>query len=260
MSCMQGALSGKIGLALGVANHRSLAWAIARAWHQAGATVHLGYQGDRLRKNVEELLPELGPQALAFACDVSSDQQIERFFSEIRSRVGSFDFLLHSIAYAPREALEGGLLDTTRQAFCLSLDISVYSFIALAKLAVPLLRPGGSLLTLTYYGSQKVVPHYNVMGVAKAALEAAVRYLAFDLGPKGIRVNAISAGPMNTLAARGIAGFTEMLHYAAQKSPLQRNLRPAELGAVGTFLVTDAASAITGQVIYVDCGYSIMGG
>lgn len=257
---MQAVLAGKVGIALGVANHRSLAWSIAQAWHNAGARVLIGYQGERFKKNIDELLPELGPDSLAFPCDVASDQELDRFFTELASKVGYLDFLLHSIAYAPREALEGRLLDTGRAAFNTALDVSVYSLIGLAQRAAPLLRKGGSLLTLTYYGSQKVVPHYNVMGVAKAALEATVRYLAFDLGPQGIRVNAISAGPVNTLAARGIPGFTEMLRYAAQRSPLQRNVSLPELGAVATFLVSEAASAITGQVVFADCGYSIMGG
>jgi enoyl-[acyl-carrier protein] reductase I len=252
-------LNGKIGLVVGVANKRSIAWAIAQAWHNAGATLAFTYQGERLKENVEELAGSFGADTLMLPCDVTKDEEIVRAVAAVRERFGKLHLLLHSVAFAPREALEGTFLNTTREAFRVAHDVSAYSLIGLAREAAPLMTEGGSILSMTYYGSQKVVPHYNVMGVAKAALEASTRYLAHDLGPRKIRVNCISAGPVNTLAARGIAGFSDMLKHYEAHTPLKRNVLPDELGATGTFLASDGAAAITGQVLYVDCGYEIMG-
>jgi enoyl-[acyl-carrier protein] reductase I len=254
-----GLLDGKIGVVFGVANKRSIAWAIARAWASEGAQLAFTYQGERLKDNVAELVGTFGPETLLMPCDVTRDEDIQAVFAQMQQRYGKLHLLLHSVAYAPREALEGRFLDTSREAFRIALDVSAYSLVALARAAAPLMTEGGSILTLSYYGAEKVVPHYNVMGVAKAALEASVRYLAYDLGPQRVRVNAISAGPVNTLAARGISGFLEMLKHYEAKSPLRRNVSPEELGATGLFLASDGAAAITGQVIYVDCGYQIMG-
>jgi enoyl-[acyl-carrier protein] reductase I len=252
-------LDGKIGIVFGVANKRSIAWAIARAWAGAGARLVFTYQGERLRENVEELAGTFGADTLILPCDVTQDDQIAAVFDAVRQKYGKLHLLLHSVAFAPREALEGRFLDTSREAFRIAHDVSAYSLVALARAAAPLMSDGGSVIAMTYYGAEKVVPHYNVMGVAKAALEACTRYLAHDLGPQQIRVNCISAGPVNTLAARGISGFLEMLKHYEQKAPLKRNVTPEELGATGLFLASDGAAAITGQVIYVDCGYQIMG-
>jgi enoyl-[acyl-carrier protein] reductase I len=252
-------LSGKLGIVFGVANKRSIAWAIAQAWHRAGARLAFTYQGERLKENVEELAGTFGQDTLILPCDVTRDEEIAKVFSEAGAKFGKLHLLLHSVAFAPREALEGDFLNTTREAFRVAHDVSAYSLIALARAAAPLMTEGGSMVAMTYYGSEKVVPHYNVMGVAKASLEASARYLAYDLGPRKIRVNCISAGPMNTLAARGIAGFTDMLKHYEAHAPLKRNVLPDELGAAGTFLASDGAAAITGQVIYVDSGYQIMG-
>ena len=252
-------LADRIGVVFGVANKRSIAWAIAQAWHSAGAKLAFTYQGDRLKENVEELAGTFGEDTLLIPCDVTKDEDIERVFAQVKEKFGRLHLLLHSVAFAPREALEGEFVNTTREAFRVAHDVSAYSLIALARAAAPLMADGGSIVAMTYYGAEKVVPHYNVMGVAKASLEASTRYLAYDLGPKKIRVNCISAGPVNTLAARGISGFTQMLKHYEAHSPLKRNVVPEELGATGTFLASDGASAITGQVIYVDCGYQIMG-
>jgi enoyl-[acyl-carrier protein] reductase I len=252
-------LAGKVGLVFGVANKRSIAWAIAQAWHEAGARLIFNYQGERIKENVEELASTFGADTAVYPCDVSSDEQIADFFSKVKKQTDRVDLLLHSVAYAPKEALEGTFVGTTREAFRISHDISAYSLVALARETAPLMTNGGSIVTMSYYGAEKVIPHYNVMGVAKAALEASVRYLASDLGPQKIRVNAISAGPMNTLAARGIAKFSDMLKHCAEHAPLRRNVEMNELGATGAFLANDGAAAITGQVLYVDSGYSIMG-
>src|ERR1700760_896794 len=224
-------LNGKIGIVFGVANKRSIAWAIAQAWHKAGAKLAFTYQGERLKDNVEELAGTFGPDTLILPCDVTKDEDIARVYSEIGAKFGKMHLLLHSVAFAPKEALEGEFVNTTREAFRVAHDVSAYSLVALARAAAPLMTEGGSIVSMTYYGAEKVVPHYNVMGVAKAALEASTRYLASDLGPKAIRVNCISAGPVNTLAARGISGFTEMLRHYEQKAPLKRNVMPDELGA-----------------------------
>jgi enoyl-[acyl-carrier protein] reductase I len=252
-------LEGKIGVVFGVANKRSIAWAIAQAWAKAGAKLAFTYQGERLKENVEELAGTFGADTLLVPCDVTKDEEIAAVFAQVAQKFGKMQLLLHSVAFAPREALEGEFLNTSREAFRMAHDVSAYSLVALARGAAPLMTEGGSIVAMTYYGAKKVVPHYNVMGVAKASLEASTRYLAYDLGPRKIRVNCISAGPVNTLAARGISGFTEMLKHYEAHAPLKRNLVPDELGATGTFLASDGAAAITGQVIYVDCGYQIMG-
>jgi enoyl-[acyl-carrier protein] reductase I len=252
-------LEGKLGIVFGVANKRSIAWAIAQAWSAAGARLAFTYQGERLKENVEELAGTFGGETLILPCDVTKDEEIGSVFRTVGEKLGRLHLLLHSVAFAPKEALEGEFLNTGRDAFRTAHDVSAYSLVALARAAAPLMVEGGSIVAMTYYGSEKVVPHYNVMGVAKASLEASTRYLAYDLGPKKIRVNCISAGPVNTLAARGISGFTEMLKHYEAHAPLKRNVAPSELGATGLFLASDGAAAITGQVLYVDCGYQIMG-
>lgn len=256
---MMSSLSGKTGIVFGVANKRSIAWAIAQAWHAAGARLAFTYQGDRLRDNVLELTAELGGNIPVLACDVTKDDEIAGVFDEVKARFSKLDLMLHSIAFAPKQALEGEFLQTDREAFHVAMDVSAYSLVALARQAAPLMVDGGSIVAMSYYGAEKVVPHYNMMGVAKAALEASTRYLAYDLGPRRIRVNCISAGPVNTVAARGIAGFADMLKHYEAHAPLKRNVLPEELGATGLFLASDGSAAMTGQVIYVDGGYQIMG-
>jgi len=254
-----GLLDGKSGIVFGVANRRSIAWAIAQAWHGAGAKLAFTYQGERLKDNVEELAGAFGADTLILPCDVTRDEEIAKVFKVVADKFGTLHLLLHSVAFAPKDALEGQFINTSREAFRIAHDVSAYSLVALARAAAPLMTAGGSVIGMSYYGAEKVVPHYNVMGVAKAALEASTRYLAYDLGPKRIRVNCISAGPVNTLAARGIGGFSEMLRHYEAHAPLKRNVLPEELGATGLFLASDGAAAITGQVLYVDCGYQIMG-
>ncbi len=252
-------LAGKTGLVFGVANKRSIAWAIAQAWAEAGAKLIFNYQGERLKDNVEQLAATFGEDTPLYPCDVSSDREIDGFFEKVRTHTAKVDLMLHSVAYAPKEALEGDFVSTTRDAFKVAHDISAYSLVALTQRAAPMMTDGGSIVAMTYYGAEKVVPHYNVMGVAKASLEASTRYLAFDLGRKKIRINCISAGPVQTLAARGISGFTSMLKHYEDRAPLGRSCAPAELGTTGVFLASDGGAAITGQVIYVDGGYQIMG-
>lgn len=252
-------LAGKLGIVFGVANKRSIAWAIAQAWHKAGAKLAFTYQGERLKENVEELAGTFGADTLILPCDVTRDEEIANVFKTVGEKWGKLHLLLHSVAFAPKEALEGEFVNTTREAFRVAHDVSAYSLVALARAAAPLMTDGGSIISMSYYGAEKVMPHYNVMGVAKAALEASTRYLAYDLGPKKIRANCISAGPMNTLAARGISGFIDILKHYESHAPLKRNVLPEELGATGLFLASDGAAAITGQVIYVDSGYQIMG-
>jgi enoyl-[acyl-carrier protein] reductase I len=252
-------LAGKLGIVFGVANKRSIAWAIAQAWHKAGAKLAFTYQGERLKENVEELAGTFGSDTLILPCDVSRDEEIANVFKTVSEKFGKLNLLLHSVAFAPKEALEGEFVNTSREAFRVAHDVSAYSLVALARAAAPLMTEGGSIISMSYYGAVKVMPHYNVMGVAKAALEASTRYLSYDLGPKKIRVNCISAGPMNTLAARGISGFTDIFKHYEAHAPLKRNVLPEELGAAGLFLASDGAAAITGQVIYVDAGYEIMG-
>jgi len=252
-------LAGKTGIVFGVANKRSIAWAIAQAWKNAGAALAFTYQGQRLKENVEELVGTFGPDTLMLPCDVTRDEEIASVFEAVGKKFGKLNLLLHSVAFAPKEALEGSFVNTSREAYRIAHDVSAYSLVALSRAAAPLMTDGGSIMAMSYYGAEKVVPHYNVMGVAKASLEASTRYLAYDLGPQKIRVNCISAGPVNTLAARGIAGFNEMFKHYEAHAPLKRNLVPEELCATGLFLASDGAGAITGQVIYVDCGYQIMG-
>ncbi|MGD0350337.1 MAG: enoyl-ACP reductase [Verrucomicrobiota bacterium] len=252
-------LEGKLGVVFGVANQRSIAWAIAQAWAREGARLAFTYQGDRVKENVAELAGAFGADTLLLPCDVTKDEEIANVFKTVGEKFGKLHLLLHSVAFAPKDALEGEFVNTSREAFRIAHDVSAYSLVALARAAVPLMTDGGSIVAMSYYGAEKVIPHYNVMGVAKAALEASTRYLAYDLGPKKIRVNCISAGPVNTLAARGIAGFGEILKHYEAHAPLKRNVLPEELGATGAFLASDGAAAITGQVIYVDCGYQIMG-
>jgi enoyl-[acyl-carrier protein] reductase I len=251
-------LENKIGLVVGVANQRSIAWACAEACLKHGATLSFTYQNERFKEKVEKLTANL-PDKLLMPCDVTDQDQIETVFSEIEKRYGRLDFLIHSIAYAPREALDGDFIETSREAFLTSLEISAYSLIELSRNARKLMKNGGSIVTMTYYGSEKVFPNYNVMGVAKAALEASVRYLASDLGKHNIRVNAISSGPIKTLAAMGVGDIGRMQSIVAERSPLKRNVQASEVGSTALFLLSDLSSAITGETIYVDCGYNIMG-
>lgn len=251
-------MEGKKGLILGIANKRSIAWGITQAVSNAGAQVALTYQGERLEKNVRELASELN-DPLILPCDVTSDEEIDALFEEIEKAFGRLDFLVHSVAFAPREALSGAFVDTEREAFKIAHDISAYSLIPLARRARPLMKEGGSITAMTYYGAQKAVPGYNVMGVAKAALEASVRYLAHDLGSSGIRVNAISAGPVNTVAARGVSGFVDMMKIHEERAPLKRNVEVEEVANAALFLLSPMSSGITGETLFVDCGYNIMG-
>ena len=259
MSTVPQTLAGKTGLVFGVANKRSIAWGIARAWAAAGAKLIFSYQGERIKGNVEELVEELGSDTPFYPCDVSRDEDITEFFKNARTRTDRVDLLLHSVAFAPKEALENDFLSTTREAYRMAHDISAYSLVALSREAAPLMTNGGSIIAMTYYGAEKVIPRYNVMGVAKASLEASTRYLAYDLGKQKVRVNCISAGPMNTLAARGISGFNLMLKHYEERAPLGRSCTMEELGAMGVFLASDGAASITGQVLYVDGGYQIIG-
>ena len=248
----------KTAVIFGLANKRSIAWAIAQKLHQAGWRLAITYQNERLALEAKDLIEEL-PGAAGFMCDVAQDDQIVRLFEELKQKYGALQGLVHSIGFAPESDLKGEFVNTSRDGFRIAQDISVYSLIAVVRGVLPLMNSGGGIVTLTYYGSEKVVPRYNVMGVAKAALEATVRYLANDLGPKNIRVNAISAGPIKTLASRGISGFGDMLKVQAERSPLKRNVDAAEVGSTAAFLLSDAGSGITGETIYVDCGYNIMG-
>ena len=252
-------LEDKFGIIFGVANKRSIAWATAQALHEAGARLAFTYQGDRLKENVEGLTHDAMPSSLLIPCDVTKQEEVDEAFKRVKEEFGRLDFLIHSIAYAPREALGGEYLDTSREAFVTALEVSAYSMVQLARAATPLMTEGGSIVCMTYYGAEKVVAGYNVMGIAKAALEASTRYLANDLGPRNIRINAISAGPIQTLSARGVADFGSMLKHAAEKAPLRRNVEAREVGNTAVFLCSSMASAITGEVIYVDCGYNIMG-
>lgn len=253
-------LDGKTGIVFGVANKRSIAWAIAQALAREGMRLAFTYQGERLRANVEELTADL-PGAITLPCDVTVDAEIDAVYAAVEKEFGRLDALLHSVAFAPKEDLENDFVNTSRDGFKLAHDISAYSLVAVTRAAVPLFvkSGGGSVLTLTYHGSVKAVEGYNVMGVAKASLEASMRYLAANLGPQNIRVNALSAGPVNTLAARGISGFTTMLKHHAEKAPLRRNVTLEEVGNAGLFLLSPWASGITGEVTYVDCGYNIVG-
>jgi enoyl-[acyl-carrier protein] reductase I len=248
----------KTAVIFGLANKRSIAWAIAQKLQQAGWRLAITYQNERLEQEAKDLITDL-PGAAGFMCDVSSDEQIAKLFEELKVKYGELHGLVHSVAFAPTDDMKGEFLNTTREGFRIAHDVSVYSLLAVARAAAPLMPAGGGIVTLTYYGAEKVVPKYNVMGVAKAALEATVRYLANDLGPKNIRVNAISAGPIKTLAARGVSGLGEMLKSHAERAPLKRNVDAGEVGATAAFLLSEAGSGITGETIYVDCGYNIMG-
>ena len=252
--------AGKHGLIVGVANKRSIAWAIAQATARRGARLALTYQG-RFEEHVNELSQGLGEPALVLPCDVASDSDIDAVLTKVDQEFGGLDFVVHGAAFAQREELSAPFSNTSRDGFRVALDVSVYSLIALTRAALPLLekRGGGSIVTLTYLGSERVFPNYNVMGVAKAALEATVRYLAADVGPKNIRVNAISAGPIKTLAAAGISGFSNILGVYRDRAPLRRNVESAEVGEAAAFLLSDAGKAITGEVLMVDCGFHITG-
>jgi enoyl-[acyl-carrier protein] reductase I len=251
-------LENKVGIIFGVANKRSIAWACADACLNQGARLAFTYQGERLKENVEKLTREL-PDTLVVPCDVTNQQEVDAAFAAVAEKYGRLDFVIHSVAFAPREALEGEFLTTTREAFLTALEISTFSLTQISLAAMPLMKDGGSIVTMSYYGAEKVVMNYNVMGVAKAALEASARYLAADLGRHNIRVNAISAGPINTLSARGVKNMGTLLSYVGDKSPLKRNVEAREVGNTALFLVSDLSSAITGETIYVDCGYNIMG-
>ena len=252
-------LEGKTGLVMGVANKRSIAWGIAQSANRAGARIVLTYQNERLGQNAQKLAPELN-NPLLLQCDVRNDEEIDRAMESIEQQIGSLDFVIHALAYAPREALSGAYADTTREAFLTALDVSAYSLVAVARRAAPLMKDrNGSIVTLTYLGSERVVPGYNVMGVAKAALEASVRYLANDLGPEGIRVNAVSAGPIRTLASSAVSGITSMVKMHTERAPLRSATDIGEVGDAALFLVSPLSRGITGEVIYVDGGYHILG-
>ncbi len=254
-----GFLDGKHALITGVASTRSIAYGIAQAMKREGAELAFTYQGEKLRPRVEEFAAELGSK-IVLPCDVAVDAEIDALYAGLRQHWDALDIVVHSIGFAPRELLQGGYLESvTRDGFKIAHDISAYSFAALAKGALPMLRANGALLTLTYLGSVKAIPMYNVMGPAKASLESSVRFMAYDLGPKNIRVNGISAGPIKTLAAAGIKGFRSMLSSAEQAAPLRRNVTIEEVGNAAAFLCSDLASGITGEIMYVDAGYNIMG-
>jgi enoyl-[acyl-carrier protein] reductase I len=255
---MSFSLEGRVAVVFGVANKRSIAWSIAQGLHQAGAKLAITYQNERLEEEAKDLILSL-PGARAFMCDVSKDEEIDRLFTTLKDHYGKLHVLVHSVAFAPADELRGAFVNTSREGFRIAMDVSVYSLIAVTRAAAPLMEDGGSIMTMSYFGAEKVVPNYNVMAVAKAGLECTVRYLASDLGPKRIRVNAISAGPIRTLAARGISGLSEMLKAHAERSPLKRNVEVSEVGSTGVFLASDGSSGITGETIYVDCGYNVMG-
>jgi len=258
MSLPSPLMSGKRGLVMGIANDRSIAWGIAHACAEQGAGLAFTYQGDSLAKRVRPLAEQVGAD-LMLPCDVTDDASVDALFAKIKQKWGKLDFLVHAIAFSDKGELDGRYLDTTRQNFLRTLDISCYSFTAVARRAADLMTEGGSILTLTYYGAERVMPNYNVMGVAKAALEASVRYIAGDLGPQGIRVNAISAGPIRTLAASGIGDFRYILRWNELNSPLRRNVTIDEVGSAGLYLLSDLGRAVTGEVHHVDAGYHTVG-
>ena len=253
-----GLLSGKTALIFGVANDHSIAWGIAQAFAREGATLGFSYAGEALQKRVTPLAHSVGSTFIE-PCDVTKDEDIAALFEKVKSTFGQIDILIHAIAFANRDELSGPYYNTSREGFRLALDVSCYSFTALIQKAVPIMRPGGSFLTLSYYGAEKVVPHYNVMGVAKAALEASVRYLANDLGPENLRVNAISAGPIRTLAAGGIAGFKAMYGEFRSVAPLRRNVTIDDVGNAALYLCSALAAGVTGEIHYVDAGFNAMG-
>jgi len=251
-------LEGKRGLVLGIANKRSIAWGIAQAAHREGARLAVTYQGERLLENVQELAKQLR-DPLILPCDVTKDEDLQALAESVKSGFGTIDFVVHAVAFALREELDGEFLNTSREGYRVAQDISSYSLTALSRAVAPLMPEGGSIVTLSYLGGERVVPHYNVMGVAKAALEMSVRYLAADLGPKGIRVNAVSAGPIKTLAASGVHGLSKMLEYHRTHAPLRRNTDQDEVGDAGLFLLSPLSRGITGEVIHVDGGFHVMG-
>lgn len=253
-----GFMAGRRGLVMGVANNRSIAWGIARACAAAGAELAFTYQGEALRRRVAPLAEELGVDLL-MECDVTDEASLDAVFATLEERWGGLDFVVHAIAFSDKEELKGRYVDTSRANFLTTMDVSVYSFTAVARRAAPLMKDGGAMLTLSYYGAEKWVPHYNVMGVAKAALEASVRYLAADLGPGGVRVNAISAGPIRTLAAAGIRDFRLMLDWNEANAPLRRNVTIDDVGETAAFLLSERAAGITGEVVHVDAGYHVIG-
>jgi enoyl-[acyl-carrier protein] reductase I len=250
-------LQDKFGIVFGVANKRSIAWATAQALSEAGARLAFTYQGERLKENVEKLTADM-QGTLVLPCDVTRAEEVAETFRRVHEEFGRLDLLIHSVAYAPKEALEGEYVDTARDDFLTALEVSAYSLVAVSRAAAPLMTDGGSIVSMTYYGAEKVVPNYNVMGVAKAALEASTRYLASDLGRRGIRVNAISAGPISTLSARGVSNMSLILKHHAERSPLRRNVEAREVGNCALFLCSSLSSGITGEVIHVDCGFNIM--
>ena len=258
MTSSQGIMAGKRGLIMGVANDRSIAWGIASAAAAQGAELAFTYQGDALRKRVEPLAASVNSD-MVMECDVTDDSSIDAVFDELEAKWGKIDFVLHAIAFSDKEELKGKYVDTSRSNFDRTMDISVYSFTAIAARAAKLMTDGGSLLTLTYYGAERVMPHYNVMGVAKAALEASVRYLAVDLGGQNIRVNGLSAGPMKTLAASGIGDFRYILKWNEYNSPLKRNVTLEDVGGAGVYLLSDLSSGVSGETHHVDCGYHVVG-
>lgn len=251
-------MQGKRGVIMGVANNRSIAWGIAKAVASQGAELAFTYQGEALKRRVDPLAAEVGSD-LVVECDVTDDAALDKAFAQIKEKWGKIDFVVHAIAFADKSALEGRYIDTTAEQFKHSMEISAFSLVAVAKRAREIMTDGGSILTLTYYGAEKVIPNYNLMGVAKAALEASVRYLAADLGPEGIRVNAISAGAIKTLAASGIGDFRKMLAYGEANSPLRRNVTIDEVGGAGMYLLSDLSTGVTGDIHYVDSGYNVMG-
>jgi enoyl-[acyl-carrier protein] reductase I len=254
-------LTGKVAVVFGLANKRSIAYAIASKLAEAGATLAICYQSERLQREAQALVNDLGLEGKAkiFQCDVSRDEEIDAVFAQVKEAFGTIYTVVHAVAFAPADAIHNDFLLTSRESFRIAHDVSVYSLIAIARGAAPLMTEGGSILTLTYLGADRVLPNYNVMGVAKAALEATVRYLAASLGPRAIRVNAISAGPIKTLAARGIGDFNKILEAVTARAPLHRNVDQTEVGGTALFLASPLAGAITGEVLFVDCGYNIMG-
>jgi enoyl-[acyl-carrier protein] reductase I len=255
---LTGIMQGKKGLIMGLANDRSLAWGIAKALGEQGAELAFSYQGDALEKRVRPLAQELGSDLL-IDCDVSDMHALDKAFADLKKKWETLDFVVHAIGFSDKNELRGKFVDTTVDNFLMTMNISVYSFIAVAQRARAMMKPGGSILTLTYYGAEKVIPHYNVMGVAKAGLETSVKYLAMDLGPEGIRVNAISAGPIKTLAASGIGDFRYIMKWNEYNSPLRRNVTIEDVGGAGLYLLSDLASGVTGEIHHVDAGYNVVG-
>jgi enoyl-[acyl-carrier protein] reductase I len=258
MTPTAGLMAGKKGLIMGIANDRSIAWGIAKAVHAQGAELAFTYQGEALEKRVRPLADSIGVE-MVVPCDVTDAASMDQLFAAIHGRWGKLDFLVHAIAYSDKEELKGKYVDTSPENFALTMNISCYSFTALTQRAAALMNDGGSLITLTYYGAERVMPHYNVMGVAKAALEASVRYLASDLGERNIRVNAISAGPIKTLAASGIGDFRHILRWNELNAPMRRNVTIDDVGGAGLFLLSDLSSGVTGEVLHVDSGYHVVG-